>query len=1237
MKVKNIKKALSLFLAVLMIALALPLTMLPVAAEETTNTTATTIKYAKLFAKYSDGYDVHAQYGSVAAMIDGDPAPGYIDEDGQGDEDRTEYTYYQSDNLYDGIMYYYLDSEKKLALDTDGNNEVYMGYAVFELNGLSAIEDVTVWLAGDNATEWKTPETVWNMNDDYDILVSNDGETWNLLQSFTDMCGDGTNPGANFPAEGDDARAVGTDGKLGHKIALDGAEAKYFAIGVKSGMNSTNTTGARNAIVFGEVTVNGTVITPDATKKSPAEIYAEAKDGDLLKTVNFNDMSWSDDYVNSDNWNTYAYVSEDGRTVKHLIHGSKTFGTNLKRAMWGGIAEEERFSLDDGNKYTIYFDAKFGNNAYNKYGIGIQVDGNNTLVIDSFGCCYWYNWNTQKVNKSDEDNRKWNTVPDPDLVKTEQQSFAVEVDSVNNIMTLYVAQSDGTYVQVRGMTYNGADISGSLICRIYTRNINGTPDNTYWSEVSNVQIYKGLVGGDELKEIDRVAEYANAKEGDLLQTLNFNELYWENDFYDTNNNGADAKVSADGSMARLTLIEGKAYNRAIWGGIKEAYRFPLREVTETIENPDDPDNPTYVYGKSNTYTLVFDLEFGNTAYYRYGLGIQVDGNHTLLIDGFGCNYLYKWNDVKVNKSDEGDDKWNYHTDIAKAEKHTFAVEVDPQNNEMTLYIASADGTFEKVRTVTYDGAAIGNTLNPRIYTRKLDDKYASDANSWTEVSDVKIYKGLVAGQVQNVTGASVRLSNPTGIRFSSEFRKSMIDSLRATYGEGNVNLGMIIAPTDYLTDTGVEFEMEALDACDELPEIRYVKVDAKTIHEDGAYYTINCALANVHEGNYNRRFSARAFIEVNGEVYKYADFNLENNSRSIAEVSRAAYGDLSDTKDSVDGGLKYSYEVTVGETVKYSPYTTEERNTLYNFFGLDASSITVMTYNLEYKNSDSSGGWEGRNPASAIGTIVTADPDVVGLQEDTADWDSSVAELKNNGYKSVSSNYSSWKTWGNGWAKNDIYYKEDKFEIVNNFYGFMSFKDLDKEYTIEGYENVDMSIDVQGDAEGWFSDVDIGRTFSYVALKDKTSGKIILVVNTHLHYGDGTSSSDTNCDDDHILREYQSRLLAAWLEDQKATYSTQVVMGDMNAHTTSTNGKKVLSGYSDSGLSFARDEALVKGDVGGTLDGTDYTVRQNYIFDHVLYRNATAVEYTVIDNKVDADNTRYPSDHLPVYAKLIWN
>ena len=342
MKNKTMKKALSLFLAIVMIALALPLTILPVVAAEAAVGDATTIKSVKLLAKYGDEWDVHANYGCVAAITDGDPQPGYV-----GSDKRGNYTYYQSDDLYDGITYYYLDDGKLVLDDPDGTDGIYMGYAIFELDGVNAIDDVTIWLAGDTAAEWQNPGTAWNMNNDYDILVSNDGETWTVFNSFADMCGDGTNAGAGFPAEGNAARAVDTaTGKLGHKIDLNDTVAKYFAIGVKHGMNSKKDGKERNAIVFGEVTVNGTVVTSDAAKQAPADIYAAAEDGDLLQTINFLDTNWSDDYYNSDNWNTYVKVSEDGRSSRHLLHSKTTFGANNRRAMWGGIAEDERFALN---------------------------------------------------------------------------------------------------------------------------------------------------------------------------------------------------------------------------------------------------------------------------------------------------------------------------------------------------------------------------------------------------------------------------------------------------------------------------------------------------------------------------------------------------------------------------------------------------------------------------------------------------------------------------------------------------------------------------------------------------------------------------------------------------------------------------------------------------------------------------------------------------------------------------
>ncbi len=1465
MKKRTLKKALSLFLAVLMIALALPLTMLPIAAEES-ETIATTITHAKIFAKRSDGYDLHTSYGSVAGMIDGDP----YDTSADG---RSKRPYYESESI----------SSPYTPLMVGSTMSLYYGYAVFELNGLSTLDDVTIWLTGngyaaDKAVAWSDPTSSWGINDGYEILVSTDGETWTFLKEFSGMCGDGTDPGAKFPVEGDAAYASKTvDGylRVGHKIDLrdgegNGVSAKYVAVAVTAPSKD-------GCIDIGEVTVNGTVDTLNV-EKTPAEIYAAAGNGDLLKVVDFNDMSWRNDFADHNNWHAYVMTSANGRSLKQLIHSKAILADyNNKRSIWGGFSAADSFSTEGGEKYTITYDARFGNT---KTGVGIMVDctDNDTdILVTGSGDTYLYKWNTKATTGT----VNWLTAGGFAADKYgDLHSFAVEVDTANGTMTLYVKNTEGEYVKVE--TFTGVKFNKKLDCRIYTRYTSGTVDGNYWNEIADVLIYKGAVSDIKAEAIDRAAEYDSAKVGDLLNTVNFNSLGWagnfasdsnrgayitaskdgssatlsvanysskramwagyrgeytypltadangnyrkytvmfdvdfgnetggrtlvgiqvdgnyaitvdgngnsrlwdwNNDmsadtevganypveqwdydglwspksgtqtfavevdpeaktmslyivdldgsfnevatygdvdfgdylscrivirgavnanswaklsnlliykglpvsteedrvaeydnakdgdllytvnfadrfnwrqgFYSDSNYGADAVISEDGSMARLTLIDGKSYNRAIWGGIDTSY--PLRDVVEVIEPEEGSDEETtYVYGdKQYKYTIIFDLEFGNTAYNKYGLGVMADGDHSIVIDGFGCNRCYKWNTEKVGKSDAGEDKWNYSTDVEKSEKHTFAVEVDPENNTMTLYVADANGAFNAVRTLTYDGAKLGNNLNPRIYTRKLSG--TSDANSWTEISDMKIYKGLMAGEIQSETGAAVRLSSPTGIRFESEFRKYTLDSLKKEYGEENVKLGMIITPTDYLTENGVDFTMEALDACDAITGVKYVKIDATTVHvdDDGLFYTINCALVNVKAANYTREFSARAFIEINGEIYKYSDFDVEYNSRSVAEVARKAYGD---TKTEMGGD--YVNAITIAGVTVYSPYDADEMKTLTSFFNQPDgegtnknSTISVLTYNLEYKRDDA---WEGRNPANAVQIILDVNPDVVGLQEDTEDWNDYLAVLENKGYANIAGDreYKWSNKFGNGWAFNDIYYKTEKFTLVTS--GWDSFKNLAKTYTIEGYEGTDMSIDSQGDAEGWFSSEDIGRTFSYAVLKDNTTGEVILFVNTHLHYGDGTSSSDEKCADDHVLREYQSRLLAAWMKDQEAQYPTQILTGDMNAHINSNNGKAVLNGYSESGLSFARDEACITGDTGGTLaSSSNYVGRDEYVFDHILFRNTEALTYTVVNvmndpgtvtetdeetgEEVVKDVMRYPSDHIPVYATFAY-
>ena len=286
-----------------------------------------------------------------------------------------------------------------------------------------------------------------------------------------------------------------------------------------------------------------------------------------------------------------------------------------------------------------------------------------------------------------------------------------------------------------------------------------------------------------------------------------------------------------------------------------------------------------------------------------------------------------------------------------------------------------------------------------------------------------------------------------------------------------------------------------------------------------------------------------------------------------------------------------------------------------------------MTYNIEMYKED---GWGGRNISNTISTIVDANPDVVGLQEDDSNW-------RNSGeYKALTdAGYTQKKFDGNGSEHLDIFYKTDRFDLLDS--GLKFYKKLaEGDYSHVDANGADLSIDTSGDDEyyGFLQKRDKGRMFSYVVLQDKDTGDIILVVNTHLHYGDGTGS-DEKYVDDNLVRDYQARILRAWLDDMAAQYPNQIVMGDMNA----TPKTSTIAEFSmDNGLSFAKDDALVTGDVGGTLCSTStYATRQNYVFDHVIYRNMLAVEYTVVNNMIDEvdGEMRYPSDHLPVMAKFI--
>ena len=400
-------------------------------------------------------------------------------------------------------------------------------------------------------------------------------------------------------------------------------------------------------------------------------------------------------------------------------------------------------------------------------------------------------------------------------------------------------------------------------------------------------------------------DYAAAGDGALLRSVNFKADYWSQEDGGEGNDDGEAEVAEDGSSAKFTL-KNEGNKRLVWGGIAEENCFTV--------------------GEGSKYTLMFDLQLGKTNG-AVGLGIRFGDEQALVIDGNGHTYWYGWGSTKVGATTDNDERWNYVTDVAKADAHTFAVEIDYDNYSMTLYVKNSDGSFGHVRTVSSEDqrSQMAGTLHCSLFTLRrsgtVNDEY------WAEISDLRIYKGLCAGSTTTVAGASVRMDVPTGIRFTGQFSKNLIDSLRDKYGEESVKLGMLITPTDYLTDNDVAFEIDALDACGAITGAKYVKIDAATILEDDGFYLVNCALAPVETWNYDRLFSARAYIEVNGDIYMYADFDLENNSRSIADVASSAYGDLKE-----EANDEYKYPVVVGDVTKYSCYTDEQRTLLEGFF-----------------------------------------------------------------------------------------------------------------------------------------------------------------------------------------------------------------------------------------------------------------------------------------------------------------
>ena len=418
------------------------------------------------------------------------------------------------------------------------------------------------------------------------------------------------------------------------------------------------------------------------------------------------------------------------------------------------------------------------------------------------------------------------------------------------------------------------------------------------------------------------ANYADVADGALIYKVDFNgtEGFWTPGAAWA---GMSADPSEDGTSVRL-IPEGNNGTANVWGAELPA---------EDNKNAD---------GKfrmlQSSYTVVFTL---NAEDEDQEMGLLLDWKTGFAITPGKDSFRYI-------KDYQAETVFTGTYEGTKSLTQTYAIEIKDEGTagnindhstfsynvtEYNLYVMQ-DGAWVQIFSLkdSDKATALKNALNwgssdwefvLRMFRNGLDENQRTAMT----VSDMKVYKGIgILSEFGLADGASVRMSTPTGLRFTGAVNKAYFDELSAA-NNGNVKMGMLITPTDYLNDNSLAFTKEALDACEAIIGTEYLEIDADAMVDKGNYYKINCVIANVLEDNYDRAFSARLYIKIDGEIVAYSEYNEKDNSRSIAEVAEAAYKDLKDSSDDT-----YKYEVTLeGGIKKYSPY--ENREVLEVFFG----------------------------------------------------------------------------------------------------------------------------------------------------------------------------------------------------------------------------------------------------------------------------------------------------------------
>lgn len=254
------------------------------------------------------------------------------------------------------------------------------------------------------------------------------------------------------------------------------------------------------------------------------------------------------------------------------------------------------------------------------------------------------------------------------------------------------------------------------------------------------------------------------------------------------------------------------------------------------------------------------------------------------------------------------------------------------------------------------------------------------------------------------------------------------------------------------------------------------------------------------------------------------------------------------------------------------------------------SAFAIVSYNIRHATLDEGRDAWPRRKDAVFDLLADLDPEVLGLQESTGDQQSDV-ERGLSGY---------------GWAG----VADDPGSGEHNPVGVCD------RFTTQEAETAWLSeTPAVAGSVGW--DASFARAVTELRLLDSATGRELAVLNTHFDHEGPTARTESAS----LLRERVDSL------DCEA-----VVLGDFNARPGSQPHTVLTGDGYDRPLADARDRAA-------TVEGPETTVTDfespdpGRQLDHVFVTDGLAVDrYRVCDRA--RDGGRYPSDHLPLLARL---